>query len=277
MAVLKAYLDESGKDDDPGTPVVGVGGLVGSVEAWGSFEDNWQRQLDRWQIPYLHMKEIMDGGQGPFARFREDRDLMWQMLRDFVMAISSSELFRASHIVVKDHLKQFNAENKLCLNCYSLALYGCILEFSLHNIGEEIEIIVDKFDKSTQFIQMAKSYCQTDNYYKSELYWVRQATITPIGKDKSYKDVLPIQAADFVTWELRRSTNGILDFITKIKTGDDPQEWRRQEMQWSIEKHGRWPVERPSLFAIGANAPVENMIWDKRAMGIAHRARGGLW
>ncbi len=277
MAILKAYLDESGKDNDPQTPVVSVGGLVGSVEAWGAFEDNWQRRLDRWQIPYLHMKEILNRGSGPFERFRDDRALMWEMLRDFVSAISSSDLFRVAHMVIKDHVRQFNVENNLCLNCYSLALYGCILEFSLENSGVPIEIVVDKFDKSTQFIQMAKRYCLTDGYYEAELSWVEQSTIIPIGKNESYKDVMPIQAADFIAWELRRSAYGILDFLTRIKSGDDPAGWRRQEIQWGIEKHGRWPNERPSLFAIGANAPVENMIWDARALGIAHRARGGLW
>lgn len=212
MAVLKAYMDESGKDNDPGTPIVAVGGLAGPVQAWENFEESWSDCLDKWEIPHLHMKEIENDGETPFKRFREDRALLSAMLIDFVRAIGSSGLFPVAHIVVKDHVRQFNKEASLCINCYSLALYGCLLEFGIKYDGEPIEIVVDKFDNSRQLIDMARGYCLSDKYYENELDWMREATITPLNKKESFRSVLPIQAADFIVWELRRHAWNMRDF-----------------------------------------------------------------
>lgn len=277
MAVLKAYMDESGKDEDPGTPIVAVGGMVGSVAAWSAFEEGWSSCLAEWKIPYLHLKEIDNKGEGPFGRFHEDKALMWKMLASFIDVIAKSGLFPVAHMVIKEHVRQFNRETSTRINCYALALYGCLIEFSIKHGGEPIEVVVDKFDNAQQSVNMARGYGLSDRYYKDCLSWLDEGTIIPLRNSESFRTVLPIQAADLVVWELRRRIWEMRDFLLNHKSGDDPHQWHAQQITWSLKRFGEWPHARPSLSLFGSIAPVENMVWDHRALGIAHEARGGSW
>jgi hypothetical protein len=68
---------------------------------------------------------------------------------------------------------------------------------------EEIEIIIDRIDKPHKRVGLAKEYSNTDTYanLKGDLL-----PILPIEKTDSFKTVLPIQAADFLAWELRKTS-----------------------------------------------------------------------
>jgi hypothetical protein len=57
MAVLKAYVDDSG-DEASGHAALSMGGYIATVEAWDRFEQGWTWVLDKFGAPYLHMKEF---------------------------------------------------------------------------------------------------------------------------------------------------------------------------------------------------------------------------
>ena len=58
MMILKGYFDDSGDAIDPQHQACSVGGYITNADAWPSFEDDWQKALDEFEVPYLHMKGI---------------------------------------------------------------------------------------------------------------------------------------------------------------------------------------------------------------------------
>jgi hypothetical protein len=58
VSVFKAYVDDSGDADDPQHSACSIAGFVGTVENWTKFEEQWAILLDRFRIPYLHMREF---------------------------------------------------------------------------------------------------------------------------------------------------------------------------------------------------------------------------
>jgi hypothetical protein len=55
MAILRAYLDDSGSPDDPAHSFLTIAGYVAEVGNWKRFERRWQKKLDRAEVPYLHI------------------------------------------------------------------------------------------------------------------------------------------------------------------------------------------------------------------------------
>jgi len=53
MLMLRSYMDESGKYDDPNNITVSVCGVVSSLEKWTAFEKAWKNVLDHNKISSL--------------------------------------------------------------------------------------------------------------------------------------------------------------------------------------------------------------------------------
>jgi hypothetical protein len=61
--LVKGYLDESGKENDPQHEHVCYAGYIAPDKAWASFERDWATVLADNGVDYLHVKE--------FARFKK--------------------------------------------------------------------------------------------------------------------------------------------------------------------------------------------------------------
>lgn len=67
MAIISAYLDETGDADDPAQFVAGMGGLIGDEDNWLAFERKWKKALVKAKVPlykdasepYFHMREFV--------------------------------------------------------------------------------------------------------------------------------------------------------------------------------------------------------------------------
>ena len=56
--IVKIYIDERGTH---GSPVVIIGGWVGRLGEWATFDDKWKRLLRRESLSYFHSKEMRNG------------------------------------------------------------------------------------------------------------------------------------------------------------------------------------------------------------------------
>jgi hypothetical protein len=59
---------------------------------------------------------------------------------------------------------------------------------------------VDRFDLAHKRAGLAEQYARTDRLVGDR---AKVFSITPLPENKTFKDVLPLQAADFIAWELR--------------------------------------------------------------------------
>lgn len=64
MLMLTSYMDETGHSRDEKQKFNGMAGLLCKVEEWELFERRWAKMLDRFDIPYIHMKESWEMFEG---------------------------------------------------------------------------------------------------------------------------------------------------------------------------------------------------------------------
>ena len=84
MALLKAYLDDSG---DPRSSHLTIGGYVGRIGGWTYFEKNWKRVLDKYDVPYFHRKEFASN-VGFFKHIRGNEEISFNS--DLIEVIQNS-------------------------------------------------------------------------------------------------------------------------------------------------------------------------------------------
>jgi hypothetical protein len=290
MAVLKGFFDESGKDHNPETSVCSFAGYVMDTAVWPLFEDRWRAVLKEFDVPYLHMKEFgrrneRDEPAGPYAKWasKEGEAEKIKFFKALISTIEGCAPFGFGSAVVLPALRLFNAEKNLSLDAYSLGLYGCLLELSEQFPDTPIELILDSFDGAHTKIAMAEGYAKTDSYYPLLREHLKQYIITTLPEKVTFKCVLPIQAADFAAYEVRKSIEAKKEWFTEIKPRVEPKDWIMSLLLWTANKARGKPVafpgglERKSFVSLSNATRVEGIVWDYHALNAAHRARNGAW
>ncbi|WP_027477317.1 DUF3800 domain-containing protein [Curvibacter gracilis] len=70
MVIAEAFFDESGTNDDAKN--LCIGGYVFEGESSAAFEAEWKRMLQRFDLPYFHMREFRQDGKGVFKHLSVD-------------------------------------------------------------------------------------------------------------------------------------------------------------------------------------------------------------
>lgn len=216
VVTLKAYLDDSRNDT-----WVTVGGCLGHLDAWERFEGVWPPHLAEFQVPWLHMKDFNNPNPDaqPYGHLKGER------------AARGIEFMSASRTIITDHahlfpacsvrlddLEAFNAKHKLKLDPYSLAIYGClILMRKLHS--DPIQLIIDRFDKAPSRTDTALEYAATDLGRLKADEFIQ----THLRGAESFRNVLPLQAADFVAYETCKYRAERKALRLSAETRDDPE------------------------------------------------------
>ena len=89
MAVLRAYFDNSGDDQDAEQRCISVGGYLGAKDTWERFEDSWGNVLKKFGVGYLHMKEFRKPNGIYFSFSLEDKR---EFFSDLIGVIDSLDL-----------------------------------------------------------------------------------------------------------------------------------------------------------------------------------------
>jgi hypothetical protein len=272
MAVLKAYFDDSTAFDGGNKPtLLTIGGYLSDVDSWGRFEIEWKQVLDDFKVPYLHMKETWDD-DGIYKHIKDDQTAEEAFFRSLVRVIKNHTRFCTQTTILLDDLKRFNADHGLKLSASALGVYGCLLALQFQFPRGEIEAIFDKFEPADRAIRLGKAYLQSDISAqpqpgdKSDPF----LSIYPLEKTDSWRNILPMQAADWLSWEMRKTCIDTKPWIEK--KGHKPKiDWVRNFNEWAksfTEEKGRPFRNRRSFIALReANSP-QGFIWNYEQLGI---------
>ncbi len=275
MAMLKGYADDSRPNDR----VWAVGGYVGHDLQWEKFEADWPKMLAKHGVPYFHMREMGDPN-GVYKKWHPPKahyDEIAGFFIDVVKVISDCWLRPYFSISRTKDLERFNAENSLDLEAYPLAAYGCMLQVaSDFPKGVTAEIIFDHVEKVSSKLAKASEYAETDGYYD---YVAETIVAIPLNKTLTFREIIPLQAADFLIWELQKNHLKLEDWFFLSNKPTDPSERTEHMDKWAIEKYGSIrPPARKSLEAlIDSGAPGRGIIWDYDNLRDANKLRGGVW
>jgi hypothetical protein len=275
MAMIKGYADDS----HPNDRIWAVGGYAGHDLQWEQFEQDWPKMLKKHGVPYFHMREMADP-HGVYAKwhpFKEHHAEVAAFFADLTKVIADCWLRSYFSITRIKDLERFNAEHGLDLEPYPLAAYGCMLGIAKDHLnGVTAEIIFDHVEKVASKLARASEYAEADMYYSQ----VHEMVVSvPLDNKLTFKDVIPLQAADFLIWEVQKNHLKLEDWFLIPNKPIDQDEREAHMDQWSLEKFGVIrPPARKSLEAIVDNgAPPGSIIWDYDNILSAHRLRSGRW
>ena len=116
IAVLRAYLDGSGKSDTPGETAIVVAGAIAEPEDWSTLEVKWERVLNEFRVGEFHMKHFAHSTGEYSEDWKDDepkrRDFLGKLLtvmhdhiRKPVGALLPLEQFHSLHAEAKETWK----------------------------------------------------------------------------------------------------------------------------------------------------------------------------
>lgn len=218
--MFTAYLDDSGNPDGLSGQFLTVAGYSATVAGWTFFEQQWADVLGRYGVPYLHMKEFGDSA-GIYREIKRNERIERQFLEEIISVIQRSCEFATAATVFLPDLDAFNADHGIGLDAYSICTYGCLLEFSQEYqgnwVGSDVKLhaIFDKFDKAMSRVDLAFQYAKTDH---GGHMGIDKMSSMVIPECDSFRNILPLQAADFLAWETRKRCQ---DQVGWAPTADD--------------------------------------------------------
>lgn len=285
MAVMfLGTFDDSGNHDDPEHNSASFGGYVGRREAWDRFEDEWQRVLDAFDVPYLHMREIKNPS-GKYAHLLNDGPRMARFFAALANVIGECNLIGYGSVVRVADLQKFNTEFGINVDGYSLTLMDWLSNISLHYPGISMDLRVDRGQsRPRKKIDLAWDYLASSKRHP-ECYENADKFIDVglIPKHLTFRNFRPMQAADFAAWEMRKSIISKDDFLNDI----NKEEWKERTyldyVFWLLgkgEKEVAFPPvvrERKSFNALRQASEISGGVWDYNTLKHEHEIRGGIW
>lgn len=266
MATLKAYFDDSKNPQ-----LLTIGGYLSDVDSWGRFESAWKQVLDDFSVPYLHMKETWDR-DGIYKHIKEKPDDEAIFFHRLAMAIKDHTKFCTQTTVLLDDLKRFNVDHGLDLSAPALGVYGCLMALQWQFPRGEIEAIFDKFEQASSAIDLAKAYLRSDVSAQP----LPGDAVSPFlsiysfEKKDSWRNILPMQAADWLSWEMRKTCVDTKPWIAK--KGHNPSlEYVRDFHIWAqrfYEKNGRQFHNRRSFIALREVNKPNGIILNYEQLGL---------
>lgn len=127
FAMLTCYFDEAGGDD---CKFIVVAGFVASIQQWQNFEYDWRILLSKYDVPYLHMRELAHF-KGPFRKWKRQPGTRAKFLAMAADIINCAARFGVSVYI---HHKDFEYANReyelseLFSSPYALAGRLCVAE-----------------------------------------------------------------------------------------------------------------------------------------------------
>lgn len=200
MAMFSAFADTSGTKQ---SPVMVTALLVGSERQWLQFDREWNRMLDRFDIPYIHMKEL-EHARPPFERF-EDEELKNRLYAAALRIVSR----RSARAIVKGLVTRAYATVNLDFQLQEFA--GSPLGLCAVLCAEQARAWLD----STHPGQPVRYWHERGDTDQGKMWEFSRRWNVPISPLDKIDPVTErwhtgFQAADMVAWEVRRGHHEIL-------------------------------------------------------------------
>lgn len=275
MVMLRAYFDDSGEEMDPQHKACSLFGYATDGTKWPIFEMAWQAALDNAGMPYFHMKEFAHFN-GPFAPFRDDEKARIKFVQDLGAAIGSAGLQGFGSTIRLADLQKFNKERGYQINDYALNLYVSLVDIAATCGDDAVDVLLDNASQRKMYkvIDIARAYVDTDPQWKG---CDDRMTVAPLAKCITAKELLPMQASDFIAWESRKDITD-LDAWFEAYSGDKGTDDSFKSMnQWTRTNSRQFPYNRESLAMLTKAAPLNAHVWDYAALCRIDDARNGVW
>lgn len=227
------YCDAAGGKDHG---FIVVSGYLATFRRWGSFIEEWNRDLlASFDVPYFHMKEFAHS-KGPFVSWKDD-EARRAIFIGRAANIIARHVQRGFSCIVSDDI--FNKVNKdYCLResvgvPYSLAGRTCVARSS-RSIGRHVDThyVFEEGDEGKGDLMRVME----EHGYPLPIFRPSRDRVNKAGQ--MVRGVVPLQAADFAAYEMRKAFK------------DDPTE------SWPLHKY------RKSLRAL-ANIVSEEEDWGR--------------
>lgn len=272
MVVLKGYFDDSGDEKDRQHKACSLSGYIGTVDDWNKFEENWKKTLDDFDVPYLHMKEFAHF-RGPFDKYKENKAERKKLLISLISVIRESHLYGISSAIRLKGLNKFIDEKNIYIEAYPFNLYWSMMQICHKWNDTPIQIKLDKTNNARYKINKARNYARTDLYFPN---CDKQIEISLLESCLTFREVLPMQAADLLAWECRKDATTKDNWVeNKNKTEDDLIRFRYHRTY--EKKDNKLPYSRMSLISLLNTIPTNANIIDYRDLYWIDIARKHIW
>jgi hypothetical protein len=270
MVILKAYMDNSGEEDDPQHKVCSLAGYITTAKKWRKFDKLWKQTLIMYKVPYLHMKEFAPN-IGPFEKFKDHEKDRRQFIQSLVDIMEETHLRGIMSVIRLGDFRKFIKDKGLNIDAYSFNLYACMSIIAATWQNKPIEIIIDRINKPGRMIDKAMEYIETDVYWVGRTNYIQ---LSPLPKGITFREIVPIQAADFLAWEIRKLIDSREEWYNKFKIGDDPKAWNESMIDWSKQ---RGINTRKSYAILSKQTIPYGFVWDYKELCSLHYARNQIW
>lgn len=192
MLMLRFYLDDSGHAEDHRAGVLCVAGCLATLEAWERFQADWKAVLDDSGVTQLHMKHLAHF-RGEFEDWKEETRKSF--LGRLMALMERERLAYIGHAVVLD---EYGRDERGAFDPHHMCFLWCVLDAAKQMEGlppsEKLEVFIAARPKSAGWDQAFYAAGTEDSRLGSRLGSLT-TNIFPV-------DVVPLQAADLVAYEL---------------------------------------------------------------------------
>ena len=222
MLMLRSYMDESGKYDDPSIQMVSVCGVISSLERWTHFESKWKDVLDEYSVFWFHMKDFAHH-KGEFEGWKEP--IRREFIGKLMKVIDERVMGCLAATMSKYDFDNLTENQKLALG--NDPYYPCFLACIIHSAETAFNLAPDEqvelfFADNPGFKTKAYEFyerCKAENVPED----IRKR-LGPITLNAEPRKVLPLQAADLVAYEVNHNLTEMF-----------------KQKKWP---EGRWPFNR---------------------------------
>jgi hypothetical protein len=236
---FSAFFDASGVEHQG--RVLVVGGYIASFEQWGKFESEWNEVLKEFGVPsYFRMAEFAHS-TGQFSGWRDKEDRRRAFLKKLTTVIRIRVRRSIGLALLLDDYNAVNADFELSERLghpFPLAGVTCVNIVAAWAERASIKTpILYTFEKGDS--HRGELIEQLDNHFH---------VLPNFGNKTQYN---PLQAADFVAWELRKLA------VDYLAVKDEPPEVKLIQ-RWTYEELEKVPHDHQVLTKAGIEGLCED-------------------
>jgi len=195
--MLETYFDDSGRGQ---RPVFLLAGFMSTAERWAAFNEEWQAVLD--QPPPLRRFKMQHAMTGSNVWLGWNDDVRAERLRLFHAVIMKHAMLGFGCVVHQDAFQDVMQQGpEYFRTVYQLAFMGIVGSTMRYHqqagLTDKVDFVFD--EQMREFSRAIGAFLQ---FWQNEPYLSKYVAGTP--RSATDDQVLPLQAADYLAWQLRR-------------------------------------------------------------------------
>ena len=270
FAIMAGYTSYSDAGGDGSGHMMTVAGLISNTADWKELDKDWDKVLKWAHAPYLHMNKFV-GHKKPFDNKKwERKELRDEFVSRLVTVMRKNIDFLALNVLPMNDYKVLNAEFKMKearMTPFAVSGLGYMFvveEWCRRNIipWGQIEIFYEAGDDGGK--EHFRYWCEKI-FNKTPL---PKPGVQDDSKEPDEYPLTPLQACDFVAWEIRRAEDDLkdgpsdtytlrrsLEALDRLPQYMDHQRWTLGNLRKFCVKHGIKKRQTSSYLSSAADNP----------------------